>query len=68
MKIAFKLFLINSVLFQTKYWNVDENFLVVGPKLDMDVVDAFIDTIEFYMLNKTQINTSLKEDQLNVLR
>lgn len=59
----------NSVLlFQTKYWNIDDNFSVVGPKTNMDIVDVFMDTIEFYILNKRQTNTCLKEDQLNVLR
>jgi hypothetical protein len=59
----------NSVLlFQTKYWNVDDNFLIVGPKLEINDVDVFMDTIEFYMLNKRQNNTSLKEDHLNALR
>lgn len=51
-----------------KYWNEDDNFLVVSPKLNINVVDEFIDILEFYMLNKTQTDTTFKEEQLNVLR
>lgn len=34
----------------------------------MNVVDEFIELLEFYMLSKNQISSDLKEKQLNVLR
>ncbi|KAF0757208.1 Ribosomal biogenesis protein LAS1L [Aphis craccivora] len=51
-----------------KYWNIDANFLIVEKKLNMNVVDEFIELLEFYMLSKSQISSDLKEKQLNVLR
>ncbi|XP_025203994.1 uncharacterized protein LOC112600885 [Melanaphis sacchari] len=53
---------------QTKYWNEDDNFLVFAKKLNMNIVDEFIDLLEFYTLSKSQTNSALKEKQLNVLR
>lgn len=53
---------------QSKYWNDEDNFLVVVPKFNMYIVDKFIDVLEFYTLNNTQTNTVLKEDRLNILR
>jgi len=53
---------------QSKYWNEDENFLVVAPKLNMNIIDEFIDILEFYTLNKTPVDTVFKKDRLNILR
>ncbi|XP_026810744.1 uncharacterized protein LOC113552198 [Rhopalosiphum maidis] len=53
---------------KTKYWNEDDNFLVIAKKLNMNIVDEFIELLEFYMLSKSQTNSTLKEKQLNVLR
>lgn len=66
-RIAFKN-IINVRTFQCKYWNEDENFLVVVPNVNINIVDEFIDILEFYMLSKVQANTVLKEESLNVLR
>lgn len=54
--------------FQIKYWNIDDNFVIVGKKLHMNVVDEFIELLEFYVLSKSQISSDFKEKQLNVLR
>lgn len=34
----------------------------------MDIIDKFIDYLEFYMLSKIQTKTVLKEESLNNLR
>lgn len=51
-----------------KYWNDDNNFLINTPKLNITVVDDFINLLELYMLNKLQINTTIKEERLNILK
>lgn len=34
----------------------------------MDIVDEFIDLLEFYMLSKIQVKTALTEESLNNMR
>ncbi|XP_050435781.1 uncharacterized protein LOC126842712 isoform X2 [Adelges cooleyi] len=53
---------------QTKYWNVDENFQIATPNLNMDVINEFTDLIDFYVLNRTSSKDPTIMEKLNVAR